>query len=188
LDVGGHIGVYTLLMAELTGVGGSVHAFEPYAPNVEVLRQNVDRNGLAQRVTLVQAAVDSEDGGSVDLFAGDGTSEASLYEADSRPARWEVPRVSLDAYLRRVGVRQVHFIKMDVEGAEEQALRGGESMLRESSPDILLEVHGYGGVGAVRFLEELGYAVALLSGDPTTSDALENRVQQVIAQKRVSEP
>ena len=47
-DLGAHIGYYSLVMAVRAGADGAVHAFEPYAPNAERLREHAARN--ARRV------------------------------------------------------------------------------------------------------------------------------------------
>ena len=44
LDVGGHIGVFSVLMAELVGLAGSVHTFEPFRPSLEIARKTIVRN------------------------------------------------------------------------------------------------------------------------------------------------
>lgn len=180
LDVGGHMGVYALLMGRLVGPSGRVLTFEPLSANVGFLRRNIALNGLADRVTLVEAAVDTEDGGTVELFVGDGTSEASVHEHATRPDRSAVPRISLDSEIQRRGLGRLDLIKMDIEGAEERALRGAEWSLGRFSPTLLLEVHGDRGVGGLAYLESLGYQATLLSGETVTADTFPDRIIQVI--------
>ncbi|MEL7089974.1 MAG: FkbM family methyltransferase, partial [Planctomycetota bacterium] len=51
----------------------------------------------------------------------------------------EVPTTTLDAYARAHGIDKLHLIKMDIEGAEVAALRGGADTLRRLRPIIAIE-------------------------------------------------
>ena len=181
LDVGGHIGVFSVLMAELVGPSGSVHTFEPFWSSLEMARQTVGRNHLADRVTMVQAAVDETDGGTIELFTGKGTSEASLYGHETRTAIITVPRITLDAYVDGAGLDRIDVIKMDIEGAEERALRGATGVLERHSPKLLLEVHGRKSVGSLEVLGAHGYRFTTFRGDPVSAETFPDSILQVVA-------
>src|SRR5215208_1525840 len=57
IDVGGHIGFFTMQMAAMVGPTGAIYSFEPYGPNAELLERSVDENRLEDRVTFQRAAV-----------------------------------------------------------------------------------------------------------------------------------
>jgi len=179
LDVGGHLGVYALLLAELVGPEGRVFTFEPYGPSADLLWRTLEANGVMDRVELVRAAVDSTDGGQVSLFAGDSPSEVSVHANATRPLRLEVPKVSLDAFAQGRGLDRVDLVKMDIEGAEARALRGAVDLIRRFRPKILLEAHGRPGTEAIEFLRGLGYTITLVSGEPADMLAQANDVRQV---------
>jgi FkbM family methyltransferase len=181
LDVGGHIGVFSVLMAELVGPSGSVHIFEPFPPSLEIERKTMERNHLADRVTMVQAAVDEIDGGTVELFTGEGTSEASLYGHGTRTATITVPRLSLDAYADRARLDRIDVIKMDIESAEERALRGATGVLERHSPKLLLEVHGRKSVGSLEVLGAHGYRITTFRGVPVSVETFPDSILQVVA-------
>jgi FkbM family methyltransferase len=183
LDVGGHIGVFSILMAELVGTSGSVHTFEPFTPSLDIARKTMERNRLADRVTMIQAAVDEMDGGTVELFIGEGTSEASLYRHETRTATITVPRISLDAYADRAGLDRIDVIKMDIEGAEERALRGATRVLERHSPALLLEVHGRKSVGSIELLAARDYRITDFGGDPVSAKTFPDAVLQVVAMR-----
>ena len=185
LDVGGHIGVFSVLMAELVGPSGSVHTFEPFPPSLDIARQTMERNSLADRVTIVQAAVDELDGGTAELFVGEGTSEASLYGHDTRTATITVPRITLAAYVDGAGLDRVDVIKMDIEGAEERALRGATGILKRFSPKLLLEVHGRKSVGSLEVLGAHGYHITTFHGDPVSAATFPDSIMQVVATRDV---
>ena len=56
IDVGAHVGYYTLLMAQLVGKNGKVYSFEPDPVNFELLKKSVEINGF-ENVILIQKAV-----------------------------------------------------------------------------------------------------------------------------------
>jgi FkbM family methyltransferase len=182
LDVGAHLGVFTLLMGELAGPSGAVHAFEPFSASVDMTRRTLDENRLSDRVKLVQAAVDEEDGGNVRLFVSESSpSEASLHDGETRPGSVDVPRVSLDAYVQREGLEQVDVIKMDIEGTEERALRGARQILEHMTPRLLVEIHGRQNIGALDLLVSLGYSVTTVSGAPISSATFPEAGVHVVA-------
>jgi FkbM family methyltransferase len=166
LDVGGHLGIYALLMAEVAGPTGKALVFEPFPANADRIRRTVSANGLGDRVVLVEAAVDEADGAEVELFVGEADTydRVSVYIDASRPDALRVPTVSIDAAVRRVGVDRVDLIKMDIEGAEDRAFRGAEDTVRRFHPPVLLEVHGLPGWEALTWLKSHGYLIAAPDG------------------------
>ena len=161
VDVGAHIGYYTLLLAKLVGENGRVIAFEAHAENAEQVSSNVRMNGYGAWVRVENMAVSDGAHKSVRLFPG---SEGSSFEwsivarhAEAHPTQpgLEAPATSLDDYFPP-GSR-VDFIKMDIEGAEIQALRGMRRVLHEYKPLVLLELHGGAGRAATQELQAAKY-------------------------------
>jgi FkbM family methyltransferase len=139
-DVGANAGYLTLVLAKLVGPQGKVFAFEPDPKNFKALESNLERNAMAQ-VTAVAKAVSSESGtvtfasyeySLVGHIAGENTpGDAKLHQ---------VAAISLDDFIFVENQPQPSFIKIDVEGAEEQVLRGATRVLQEVRPVILAEV------------------------------------------------
>jgi len=141
LDVGAHVGQYTLTASRLVGPTGQVHSFEPDPNTFRWLSINVRRNKLAN-VRLNQVA----------LFAEPG--KRSLYLATprdigsnslSQPANYagtvcDVPCFTLDEYVALRRVRCVDVMKIDIEGAEYSMLQGAGGLLsRENKPLLIIE-------------------------------------------------
>lgn len=168
LDVGGHVGYYTLVSARLAGPTGRVVAFEPNPANHDFLRRHVAINGLAN-VEVVQAAVSSSNGTArFDFGSGSGTGH--LAESGAI----EVRTVRLDDFCAERGLRP-NAIKIDVEGAELEVLRGGEQTIAASRPVIFLSTHGEPVHRAcLAWLEERGYTLRPILGDAleSTSEVL----------------
>jgi len=165
LDVGGHVGYLTILMARLVGPGGRVVAFEPVPETFQVLRENVRLNAL-ENVRLECTAVGEREG-MISLFC-DADQELSWtpsVSAHSVPGNHQkklsVPMVSLDRYVEKKVLRS-SLIKIDVEGAELDVLRGAQGLLLEHRPVVLVEIHDRGAnhrASVKQFLETCGYAV-----------------------------
>lgn len=145
IDAGANRGGFTaavLAAADAARVPVQVHAFEPGPEAASALAA---RFADEPRVSIVRAAV-AEVEGSAPLFDAAGANEcASLIKRDPRAARTPtiVAVTTLAAYLDRVGVSRVDFLKLDIEGAELEALRGlGERLEPTRVAAILFE---YGG-------------------------------------------
>lgn len=156
-DVGANIGVYTLWAAGLVGPSGQVHAFEPVPPTMAVLREMVLRNGLDQ-VIPVASAIGATVGETGMRSYQDASGRAHAV-ADPRRADHLARLETLDAYVARH--RPPDLVKIDVEGAEIDVLRGAEGLLASHAPALLLEMlpshlvrHG-GGQGVEEFVGRL---------------------------------
>jgi FkbM family methyltransferase len=134
VDVGANIGYFTLLLARLVGPAGQVFAFEPDARAFKLLRRNVEANGY-KNVVLVNKAVGRQPG------------QARLYlnhanRGDNRlmpTGDWlsvEVEMTTLDAAVEG----NVGFIKIDVQGYEEEVLAGAGRLLALPSVALAVEV------------------------------------------------
>lgn len=164
LDVGAHVGFYTLLASRLAGSTGKVFAFEPSLRNLDFLRRHVALNRCAN-VTIVPCAVGDEDGESVlETFSG-ASSTGSLNAAAQHGERVRV--VSLDSWTSENHVSPVRVIKMDIEGFEVRALQGMRRILTTDRPKIFLATHSR----ELRqqceiFLKGFGYRMRSISAKP----------------------
>ncbi len=118
VDVGAHVGYYTVLGAKRVGITGRVYAFEPANQNLHHLKINTEK--FAQ-VEIIPAAV-SDVSGSAPLYL-DHSSTHSLMIRHQRSIN--VPTVTLDDFFSSRGWPRVDVVKMDIEGGEPRALRGG---------------------------------------------------------------
>lgn len=130
IDVGAHVGYYTVLAARIVGPGGIVHAFEPDPENAAVLRRNV---GAFPGIAVVHECAVSDRSGRALLYRStENSGDHRLYETPGRAAV-DVMVMTLDSVFLRS--RPVDFIKIDVQGEECRVLRGARALL-EGSPRI----------------------------------------------------
>ena len=158
LDLGAHIGYYTLIFARLVGDKGKVFAFEPNPINFSLLKKNVEINGF-KNVVLIQKAVSSKNG-KVKLFLSEiDTGDNRIY--DSRDGRKFVivETTRLDDYFKNYKGK-INFIKMDIQGAEGGAIKEMSNLLRKNKNlKIFTEFWPWGlrefGIKAEEFLKLL---------------------------------
>ncbi len=145
IDVGAHIGYYTIKAARAVGPAGTVMAVEPNPVILERLRRNLDLNDLAARV-IVQpvAAFDRRDVLTLFVSPQSNTGRTSLSETvaaqDGTPQAVEVDAVPLDALVEEAGLTRLDVVKIDIEGAELTALRGAVRTLATLRPVLVLEI------------------------------------------------
>jgi len=136
-DVGAHVGEMTLLFSRFVGDEGRVHAFEASRGSYERLRSIVDLSGR-KNIKVNHVAVSDKVGvARLHVYDDEHMSWNSLarrplhlYGIDVSPVGTEeVPSTTIDAYCEREGISSIDLLKIDVEGAEYQVLRGARGML-----------------------------------------------------------
>jgi FkbM family methyltransferase len=126
VDIGAHVGQYTLIASNLVGPSGQVHSFEPDPQTYAWLDSNITRNKLTN-VTTNQAVL-SDVPGKLEFFlsqVGDVGSNSLRPPNNFSGHTVEVRCLTIDGYLADRGVEKVDLLKIDVEGAEGPALTGG---------------------------------------------------------------
>jgi FkbM family methyltransferase len=142
-DIGGHIGFVTLVGARLVGPQGGVFAFEADPENAARILTHIQMNSLPQ-IELVQAAVWSESK-TLSFHRAPGSSSRNTGSvADGTASQGAdglivVEAVTLDSFA--VGHRLPAVVKIDVEGAEGEVLKGAETVFRTSKPTLICEIH-----------------------------------------------
>ena len=138
IDVGAHVGYYTLLMAQLVGKNGKVYSFEPDPVNFELLKKSVEINGF-ENVVLIQKAV-SDTTEKIKLFLGDNDSAINrIYDAKLGDAKKsiDVESITIDEYFKE-NDKLFNFIKIDSEGSEAKIITGMEKFLTNNRKLIMM--------------------------------------------------
>ena len=170
VDVGAHIGYYSLMAAPIVGPAGRVIAIEPNPQTLPKLRDNLRASGA--NVVSVEPFACSNAEATLELFAAPGfnTGESSLSRANASQdgpavAAYRVRARPLDDILAEARVSRVDAIKIDVEGAEMSVLQGARATLDRYHPMILVELidrqlqaMGASSAAVRSFLQARGYA------------------------------
>jgi FkbM family methyltransferase len=131
LDVGANVGFMAVHMAERAGPDGLVLAFEPEPRNFALLAANARCARYRNLVPLMEAVGDRVGTASLYLSPRDGGDHRIVADDDGRAAI-DVPLTTVDQVARERRT-DVHFAKMDIQGAEGAAIRGMERTLASPS-------------------------------------------------------
>jgi len=166
VDVGAHIGTYTIPIARMVGSNGFVLAIEP-SPVKDILSINVKINGLQDRVTIIDKAVHSKRE-LFDLYYNPSRTGWSFLvkdqlERSTTLCKIKVEALPLDEILKESGIanRRIKLLKIDVEGNEVEVLRGAQRTL-ENTDYVIFEASKETINECVRILNSLGFKVSLL--------------------------
>lgn len=154
-DLGAHAGYFSLIAAKL---GAHVVAVEPEPQNLLYLRRHIERNGLSQSISVVEAVASSDEG--TVRIGGRGRYESKI----TLDGELTVDATTIDRLTEEFGAPTL--LKIDIEGAEAGALEGAPKTLSAERPTIFLATHGHDQARLCRsILEEYDYHVQVLATD-----------------------
>jgi FkbM family methyltransferase len=130
-DVGANIGVYSMLAAIVSRA--NVHAFEPVTSAYEALGDNIALNGIWKSVTVHKKGVGSAAGIALITTNRHGANSIVRMNVDDPVEKIEI--VTLDAAM---AATPPNVIKIDVEGFEEEVLRGAKNILANARLNVVI--------------------------------------------------
>jgi FkbM family methyltransferase len=141
IDIGAHIGRYTITSSKQVGNTGKVVAIEADPDNFQLLKRNITLNNLTNVLPLNYAVFSTRT--RMKLYEQSASAKYnSLMLARTRTKNYvEVNADTLDSILEENGVNQVNWIKIDVEGAEFEVLKGSNKTLSGEDVSLLVEIH-----------------------------------------------
>jgi FkbM family methyltransferase len=191
LDIGAHIGYYSLIFAEAVGPSGKVFAFEPNPENYRLLLKNIRINKF-QNIEPINKAV-SDKTGVLNLYESDSNSgDHRIYDSGEKRKQIRIQALKIDDLISEME-QPLKLIKMDIQGAEYYALNGMISLINKSE-DLLLsaEFWPYGlkmsGVvpeSFIALLFKLGFTVYEFGGSEMVKI---NSASQLTEKYRIEEP
>jgi FkbM family methyltransferase len=135
LDIGANTGYYSLLASKYSSDNCRIYAFEPSLRNFDGLNKNIDCNNL-KNVKTYQKAITDKNG---EVFLKE-NSIGVLDTVNNLVGDYMVKSISIDSFCEENNIYP-DLIKMDIEGAELDALRGALNTLDKYSPIIFLSAH-----------------------------------------------
>ncbi len=180
IDVGAHIGYFSLLAASLVGEKGLVLACEPEGSNYNRILQNVQLNGFSN-LRVLNVAVGNERKDTQFFVNSDNDGGHALWDVGNHPFNQKskqspiaknIRMETLDYLSAQHRLHNLKLIKIDTEGAEYNILSGAVDLLtRVKVPYIIAEVNAFGlkqmrtsEIELRKFMESLGYETYILTG------------------------
>ncbi len=163
VDLGAHIGFYTILAAKLVGEKGMVYAFEPGGANLALIKKNKEKNKY-NNIILEKKAASDKTGKSKLYFWGDSRNQR-LYGGEDIPFT-EIECVKLDDYFKNY-TGKIDLIKINIAGSEGAAILGMKELLKrylniklimQYSPDRIKELGGIP-IDCLNILKESGFRI-----------------------------
>jgi FkbM family methyltransferase len=155
IDCGAHIGFFSIKMAKKAK---KVIAIEPFDVNVSFLTENIRMNHITN-ISVIQKAVGSRKE-KRKLFLGESYDSPSFRPLSNSYVEVEVD--TLDNICKSQDVQRIDILKVDVEGAELEVLRGAEESLKVTR-NIAMELHYEGEGEEVKdYLEKRGFKVRVV--------------------------
>jgi FkbM family methyltransferase len=147
VDVGAHIGLYSLIAAKRVGSSGKVIAIEPDPENFKILKKNIFLNQLSNIEPLECAVYSARE--KLKLFLPELDQGRTIFNtvmqdrAGTSSNFLEVEANTLDNILVSIHTTEVSWIKIDVEGAELEVLKGAVKTLSSNKNiTLVIEIHG----------------------------------------------
>lgn len=158
IDVGANVGLYSALALSMPGFRGRVLAIEPHAESRAYLQKTIEANGGAAQICDLAA---SDRPGTLTLYKNpENKGDNRLYADPLLSGEERIAADTLDNICGRYGITSAQFIKIDVQGAEAQVMRGAKELLAASTDCVLMtEFWPYGlarsGADGLAYLELL---------------------------------
>jgi len=143
IDIGAHIGISVLYFKQLYP-NSHIIAFEPNPISFNILKQNIDANGLND-ITLIDSAVYSQNGIStlyIDDSGQNWHSNSSLlkhsWTGSEKTKQIQIQSTRLDSHVKNISI--IDMLKIDTEGSEETILKSHKEILSRVK-NISVEYH-----------------------------------------------
>ena len=167
VDVGGHIGVTTVIIAKQVGKRGLVYSFEPVPEYFNILKKNLSTNKLENAAAVQLAVTDRLE--TIDFYQHGGFS-GIIHDEGAK--KFKANTTTIDTFLNEQEMERLDLIYMDCEGSELLVLKGAEESLRKNKVQIFYEIHhdylkhlGQSIQHIVQYLQKLEYEVHSVSLD-----------------------
>ena len=140
IDAGGCWGDTALYFANEVGDSGKVYSFEFIPNNLHLFEKNVALNtALKDRIEIVKRPVWKDSSTKIYFKDRGPGSNVSLEPFEDKDG--DCVTLCIDDLVSQNGMRKLDFIKMDIEGAETNALKGAENTIRKFRPKLAIALY-----------------------------------------------
>jgi FkbM family methyltransferase len=137
IDAGANVGILSLYFSKLVGDLGKVYSFEPDSHNIAEISKNIELNPTTQKNIIIQnqllwntnTLVDFQESGTVGSSAVWFSGEENIVKKQA---------VTIDSWVNDSKLDRLDYVKMDIEGAEIQALEGCVETIKKYQPKFAI--------------------------------------------------
>lgn len=172
IDIGANQGEYTLWAARKIGQKGLILAYEPSDEIFDQLENNIKLNEQISPTVHLRKVGLSDKAETLKLYTKKGPNEGvnTLFPSkDHELEIGEIELTTLDLEMENYSVSKISLVKIDVEGAELNVLKGAKNTLIHYSPKLLVEINrqsclsaGYDPIEIINFLEKINYKLFVI--------------------------
>ena len=138
LDIGANVGKYSIMLGNQLEKKGKVYAFEPEPSNLKSLNRNLNLNKLKNVHIIPLACFDKK--GKINFYLNNkNTGGHSLIKKSDK--KISINANTLDSIVKVENIKNIKLIKIDVEGAELNVLKGAKEVLKKYKPKIIFETY-----------------------------------------------
>lgn len=139
LDAGANVGMFSIFAAKKLNDKATIYAFEPMPVPRALLEANLARNNI-KSVAVVPCAIGRENA-TRKFFVGILKASGSAYFTRGRKETVDARQVSCDSFVRERGLPRVDFIKVDIEGMEQEFLMGAKEAIQRFTPRMAIAAY-----------------------------------------------
>ena len=136
IDAGANEGILTLIYSKRVKGTGKVYAFEPDGKNLSTFKRNIALNRETENIHLQQKGLWSKN--NFIGFYEAGTVGSSIFYEGKNSVKKKIEVTSIDEFVRKNDIQKLDFIKMDIEGAEIEAVRGARETIKNLKPSFAI--------------------------------------------------
>lgn len=136
LDAGANEGILSLIYANKVGPMGLIYSFEPDSKNRTLFSRNVSLNDDIRNIHLSKKGL-WEHTGKLNFYESGTVSSSILYEGPNA-VKSSIDVISIDDFVLELNIKKLDFIKMDIEGAEVEAIRGAKDTIKSLKPNFAI--------------------------------------------------
>jgi FkbM family methyltransferase len=144
IDIGSHIGLFSMVASKLVGNTGKVYAFEPSPTTFNVLQKTIAINKTEKFVLPFQKAVGAAKG-IIEFYVSnnsvDNSNSLVKHVTDRDIKGIDIEITTTDIFVQEQQIDKIDFIKIDVEGAEYDTLLGAKNTLLKYKPNCMVGIH-----------------------------------------------
>lgn len=183
IDVGAHIGYYSMLAASIVGGKGKIIAFEPNTQNYQQLLEHISINSFNSIIIAENSAVSDKPGNVVFIKSKNDGGHSIVMGNAILEEHTTTKAVCLDDYFPIIVNHNAGIIKIDTEGAEYLVLKGAESFLSSARVKFLYCEHNYHGLkqqgltmqDVIDFLKKYRYAPFVFEHNKFRPSAIDSK-------------